>query len=187
MDDIRVQEIRAAADPDGNIAAMLPWLKKHPGPIYTSRAHPDYPGLVEFPLADVLNSCGGNRYFNSTPAYAVAYAIHIGVKKIICFGCDFTYPDAHSAEKGRACLEFWLGFASARGIELSFPKTTTLHDACVPPAERLYGYDAVKVEITGETGNESVSLIPRDVLPTAEEIEKRYDHDAHPNPLVQSS
>lgn len=184
MDDPRIQEIRAAAHPQSNIAAMLPWLRAYHGPGFTSRAHPDYPGLAEFPLADVLNSCGGNRYFNSTPAYAIAYAIHIGVKKIFCFGMDYTLQSAHDAEKGRACAEFWLGFASARGIELSFPKTTTLHDACVPPAERLYGYDTVNVEITGESGTEQVRLVPRDVLPTAEEIEARYDHSAHPNQLV---
>jgi|ERR1035437_2522209 SAM-dependent methyltransferase len=175
-DDVRIQQIRADADPNGNIAAMLPWLKTHPGPIYTGRTHPDYPGLVEYPLADVLNSCGGNRYFNSTAALAMAYAVHIGVKKIFFFGADFSYASSHSAERGRACVEFWIGFAMARGITVSIAGTSTLLDACVPPAERLYGYDTVKVEITGQTGNESVSFVPREILPTAAEIEKRYDH-----------
>src|SRR5690349_20483929 len=50
MDDVRIQEIRAAANPDSNIATMLKWMKVHPGPIYTSRPHEDYPGLVAFPL-----------------------------------------------------------------------------------------------------------------------------------------
>jgi hypothetical protein len=48
----------------------------------------------------VINSCG-IAYFNNTAAYAVAYAVHIGVKKITLFGCDYTYPNAHDAEKGR--------------------------------------------------------------------------------------
>jgi hypothetical protein len=43
MDDVRIQEIRAAARPESNIATMLGWMRKHPGPIYTSRLHPDYP------------------------------------------------------------------------------------------------------------------------------------------------
>jgi hypothetical protein len=184
MDDVRIQEIRAAADPRGNIAAMLAWLKTHPGPVYTSRTHEDYPGLVEFPLADVLNSCANQRYFNSTAAYAVAFAIHLGVRKIICFGMDFTYPDAHSAEKGRGCVEFWLGLAVARGIELSLPRTTTLLDACVPPAERFYGYDTLELAISGPDGAETVTFTPRETLPSAEEIEARYDHTRHPNPLV---
>jgi hypothetical protein len=89
MDDIRIQQIRADADPSGNIAAMLPWLKTIDIPVYTSRPHPDYPNLVAYPLAEVLNNCSGERYFNSTAAYAVALAVSMGVKKIILAGCDF--------------------------------------------------------------------------------------------------
>src|SRR5262245_4316728 len=73
MDDVRVQEARAAAG-NKKIGAMLGWVRKHPGPIYTSRVHPDYPGLVVFPLEAVVNKlrCG---WFNNTVAYAVAMAI----------------------------------------------------------------------------------------------------------------
>jgi SAM-dependent methyltransferase len=176
MDDVRIQEARGAANPSGNIAAMLPWLRNHPGPIYTSRPHPDYPGLVPYPLQDVLNSCIGQRYFNSTAAYAVAFAIHLGVKKIILFGFDFSYANSHDAEKGRACVEFWLGIAVARGIQLAMPGTTTLLDACGPKDQRLYGYDTLKVSIGGPSGAEIVSFEPREVIPSAEEIEARYDH-----------
>jgi hypothetical protein len=183
MDDVRVQEIRAAAKPDSNIAAMLQWLKKHPGPIYTSRANPDYPGLVEFPLEDLINHLG-YAYLNNTAAYAVAYAVHIGVKKISLFGCDFTYPDAHDAEKGRGCVEFWLGQAVARGIQLQLPGTTSLMDACVPPEEKQYGYDLVDIKITGVVGDLKVSFSDRETLPTAEAIEARYDHSQHTNPLM---
>jgi hypothetical protein len=48
MDDVAVQAIRGAANPDGNIAAMLPWLARHPGPIYTSIVRDGYPGMVHF-------------------------------------------------------------------------------------------------------------------------------------------
>jgi hypothetical protein len=183
MDDVRIQEIRAAAAPESNIAVMLKWMRKHPGPIITSRAHPDYPGLVEFPLADVINDLGF-AYLNNTAAYAVAYAIHIGVKKISLYGCDFTYPNAHDAEKGRACVEFWLGFAKARGIQIATANSSSLIDACVPWEEKLYGYDAVKVSMKKDGEKYAVEFTLRDVLPSAEEIEARYDHSAHPNKLV---
>jgi hypothetical protein len=49
MDDVRIQMLRAEAAPDSNIARMLEWLRKHPGPIYTSRPHPDFPGTVWYP------------------------------------------------------------------------------------------------------------------------------------------
>lgn len=185
MDDVRIQEIRAAALPDSNIAHMLTWLKKHPGPIYTSRAHPDYPGLVEFPLEDVV-AATGQGYFNNTAAYAVAYAIYIGVKKISLYGCDYTYPNAHEAEKGRACLEFWLGYAAAKGIKLSMPKHTTLMDALVTDNKRYYGYNAVEIHRTRDaTGRIRFEFKDRPVLPTAAQIEADYDHSVHPNLLVK--
>lgn len=185
MDDVRVQEIRAAARPKSNIAAMLEWMKRHSGPIYTSVPHPDYPGCVAFPLQDVINSCGW-AYFNSTAAYAVAYAVHIGVEKLSLFGMDFTYPKAHDAEKGRGCVEFHLGIAAARGIRIGLPSVTSLMDSCAPIDERVYGYDGVSLEMEEhEGGDVTVTMTPKESLPTAEEIERRYDHARHPNPLVK--
>ena len=185
MDDVRIQELRAAADPDSNIAAMLTWLKKHPGPIYTSQPHADYPGMVKYPLADVLNSCDGQQYMNSTAAHAIAFAVHLGVKKIMCFGMDFTLPNSYHAEQGRACVEFWLGFARARGIDIRVPQESSLLDACEPWERRIYGYDAVHLKVKGSPGNYRVSMKPRKELPTAAEIEHRYDHSRHPNPLMR--
>jgi SAM-dependent methyltransferase len=184
MDDIRVQERRAVAAPESNIAAMVRWLKTSRVPVVTSRAHPDYPALVEFPLEDVLNNLE-HDYFNSTAAYAVAFAIHIGATKISCFGFDFTYANSHQAEKGRACVEFWLGVAKARGIKLSMPKTTTLMDAMSERKDRLYGYDTLDVIFDiQEDGSVKLQFKPLDEIPTAAEMEKRYDHTAHPNSLV---
>jgi hypothetical protein len=187
MDDVLVQEARAAAHPKGNIAAMLEWMKDHQRPVYTSLVSSDgrdrsaYPTLVEFPLQDVINNLG-YCYFNSTAAFAVAYAVHLGVKKISLFGIDFTYANTHHAEKGRACVEFWLGFAAARGITIGLSDRTSLMDAVEP---RVYGYDAVDVHIAEQSnGMARVILTPVD-LPSAEEVEHRYDHSRHPNPLVK--
>lgn len=186
MDDVRIQEIRAAARPESNIAAMLEWLRRHPGPVYTSRPHENYPGLVAYPLAEVMSSCG-MAYFNSTAAYAVAFAVHLGPRRISLFGCDFTYPNAHDAERGRACVEFHLGIAKARGIEIGFPERTSLLDAIYDQAGRLYGYDTLDVEfVERDGGGLDARFTPHDRLPTADEIEARYDHSRHPNPMVRS-
>lgn len=185
MDDVAVQEIRAAARPRSNIARMLDWLRREDGlPIYTSVVRDGYPSLVPYPLEAVVESCGF-AYFNSTAAYAVALAVHLGVKQITLFGCDFTYPKAHDAEKGRACVEFHLGIAAARGIKIGFPDATSLMDAVSPMSERIYGYDAfeISVVIDEQSPDGRLALAPRD-LPSAEEIEARYDHSAHPNALV---
>jgi SAM-dependent methyltransferase len=187
MDDVRIQERRAQALPESNIARMLEWLRVHPGPVVTSRAHPDYPGLVEFPLEDVINDLG-HDYFNSTAAYAVAYAIHIGAKRISLFGLDYTYPNAHDAEKGRACVEFWLGVARSRGVNLTIAKTSSLMDALHSRQERLYGYDTLAIDLKVDaTGRARISFTEREDIPTAEEIEARYDHSAHPNSLMNEA
>lgn len=185
MDDVRIQERRAAAAPDSNIAAMLPWMRRHPGPIYTSISHPDYPGTVAYPLEAVVRDLG-TVYFNSTAAYAVALAIHKGAKHIMCFGIDFTYPNAHDAERGRACVEFWLGVATARGIRVEAPTVSSLLDACYAPEHRFYGYDMVHVRRHEDASGWRYDFVPRDdaETPTAEEVEARYDHSMHPNPLV---
>lgn len=178
LDDVRIQEIRAAAAPESNIAAMLPWLKKSKVPVVTSRAHPDYPALVEFPLEDVLNNLQYD-YFNSTAAYAVAFAIHIGASKISLFGIDFSFENTHQAEKGRACVEYWLGQAQARGIELAVPKNSTLLDARHSRAERLYGYDTLSVNFLMQPdGMVKLDMVPKETLPSAAAIEKAYCHDA---------
>lgn len=188
MDDVKVQEIRAKERPDSNIAAMVRWLKKHRGPVYTSIIRPGYPGLVAFPIEDVLNarhdSNGGAPYFNSTAAYAVAYAVHIGVQRISLFGLDYTLPNAHHAEQGRACVEFWLGIAAARGIEITVPETSSLLDACAPDPERLYGYDCMDVRLEARDDGGVRVVMTEKEPPSASDVEGRYDHRKHPNRLV---
>lgn len=185
MDDMRVQEARAAANPDGNIAGMVRWLQKHPGPVITSV--PRYPGHVAFPLADILNGgydTGGVPYFNSTTAYAVAYALHLQVSRISLFGVDYTLSNRHEAEMGRACVEFWLGIAAARGIEITVPEQSSLLDACQTDRDRLYGYDCVDVAWRSDGGQLVVEMTDRPGEIDAAEVERRYDHSKHPNPLM---
>jgi SAM-dependent methyltransferase len=178
MDDVRIQQIRADAKPDSNIAAMLEWLKTSRVPVITSRAHPDYPALREFPLEDVLNTLGYD-YFNNTGAYAVAYAIYSGATKISLFGMDYTYPNVGQAERGRACVEFWLGFARAHGIDICLPTATSLLDSQHIGQSRLYGYDCVDIALHEQPdGTVRVDFTEKTELPTAEQIEKNYDHSA---------
>lgn len=113
------------------------WLYKHPGPIYTQREYEGFPGSVKYPLEDVLNTLGF-AYLNNTTAYALAYAIHIGVKHIKLYGMDFTYANNRGfAEAGRACIEHWIRDANWRGIKVTIAQTSTLMDT---NDRVLYGY-----------------------------------------------
>ena len=116
------------------------WLQRHPGPVYSTEADPRCPGVVEYPLEQVLNA-HGFVYLNTTVAYAIAYASWIEVPQIRLFGCDFTYPDHHAAESGRACAEFWMAVAIAKGLHVQVCQSSTLFDSAVPFAKRLYAYE----------------------------------------------
>ena len=184
MDDVRVQEARAEAAPKSNIANMVKWLRKHPGPIYTCHVEPGYPGLVEYPLEDVINATG-EYYFNNTTAYALAYAIHYGATAISIFGCDFSYANSHHAEKGRACMEFWIAIAKQRGIQINLPRNTSLLDAY--EGAEFYGYcDGHELFLEDDNGKVRVKMTPKD-LPTAAEIEHRYDHKRPTSPHVEET
>ena len=140
MDDIEsILKPLISANPTCMTAGMMDWLPVHPGPVYTSKAYPEFPGTVDYPLEDVINAVG-HIYFNTSVAYAVGLAIHLKVKEIGLYGCDFTYPDTHVAESGRACVEFLLGIAGANGAKIVIAGDSTLLDASLTVGQKLYGY-----------------------------------------------
>lgn len=188
MDDIRVQEIRAEAQPQSFVAGMLEWMRETDKPIITCKTYPEYPTTELYPLKEVLDEIG-TPYLNTTVAYAVALAITIGVKRLALYGADFSYPQLHKREKGRGCVEFLLGIAATRGIAVELAQNTTLMDANEPsdhsilaedgnkyPA-RLYGYDTEHVILThAKDEGWHVDVQPREKIPTAEEMEAKYAH-----------
>ena len=177
MDDCKVQEARAAAQPNGNVAGMVRWLKQHPR-FYTSRVYDDYPGAMEYPLQDVVDNIG-TTYLNNTVAYAVALAIKERASHIALHGCDYSYQDLHKAERGRGCVEFLLGLAAARGIAIEVAGDSSLLDANVKDGMRLYGYDAYDVRFEREkNGRLIVRKDLRKTLPSAAEMEQRYCYEA---------
>lgn len=129
---------KASRDENPGLKGYATWLKAHPGPIYTQKVYPKFPGSVAYPLEDVLNTVG-YAYANTTVAYAVMFAIHLGVKTLKLYGMDFTTMDNRAfAEAGRACVEYWLAVACARGIRVVISKSCSLCDQSM--GRRLYGY-----------------------------------------------
>jgi hypothetical protein len=58
---------KAARSENPPLVGYNDWLHRHPGPIYTQKAYPEFPGSVEYPLEEVVNSVG-YPYFNTTVA-----------------------------------------------------------------------------------------------------------------------
>lgn len=135
MDDLRYFTKAARNAP--HLAGYADWLAKHPR-IVTSVSYLEFPGSMDYPLSDVVADLG-YAYFNNTVAYAIALAIHLKVKEIKIYGCDFTYANNRGfAEAGRACVEYWLAVACHRGIKVSIASTSTLCDQST--GRQLYGY-----------------------------------------------
>lgn len=175
MDDLRVQEKRALAGNE-KIGNMLKWMEHSKVPIMTSTPYPHYPASIEYPLEDVVAKTG-IAYFNSTPAYALAYAIVAGATEVALYGMDYNWAGSSEVEPGRACLEFWCGIAMSRRVQIKVPKGTTLLDQDKPHS--FYGYDGRKVLMhPDENGKLKFEFGEIDVsnLPSAEEMERRYDH-----------
>jgi len=119
---------------------MAKVLVKHEGPIYTCELDPRCPGLVEFPLVEVMNACR-TGYFNNTVAYAIGFAIAAKVGEIHLYGIDFSYKGhVHFAEAGRACCEFLLSKAIDQGIRVGISQESSLLDTNEPVQSKLYGY-----------------------------------------------
>lgn len=168
MDDMRTTLPKESAEGRSVATGLLKWLKKHPGPVYTSTYYPEFPGAVEYPLRDVLEAIGGLPYLNTTVAYAFAYAMYLKVPEVHLYGCDFTYPDLHIGESGRGCLEFLMGRAATQGMKLVVPQTTTLIDSHVADGQRFYGYPHGMYSRVTDGGKVEISRTP---FPTEEQKE----------------
>lgn len=107
---------------------MCEYALKDNIPFYTSHPHPKYPNHVIYPFDRVSAALGGITYFNTSVAYAIALAMADGFNEIGLFGCDFSYPDVHIAESGRACCEFLMGIGTQRGIRFAVAQSSTLMD-----------------------------------------------------------
>lgn len=143
MDDVRL----LMKDPDPDMPLMLNAMKKHPGPIYTSRPHPDFPALVAYPLEAVANEFFTD-YFNNVTAYMIALACAYRVSHLSLFGVDFRAMDSKDAPHGRECVEFWLGIAHILGITVEIPTTSPLlgMEGIVKNRgiRELYGYETLE-------------------------------------------
>ena len=107
---------------------MCDYALKDGIPFYTSHPHPMYPNHVVYPFDMVVRNLG-TYYMNGSVAYALALAIAEGFTDIGMWGADFSYPNAHVSESGRANVEFLMGLAMARGIKVFVAQSSTLMDA----------------------------------------------------------
>ena len=99
------------------------WIREAPIPTYMIEAHDDLPNAVRFPIEKVIKDAGID-YFTSTVAFEVGLALYEGFNEISLYGIDLIVGTEYSVQK--ACLEFWLGIAHARGVNVRIPEQSAL-------------------------------------------------------------
>lgn len=99
------------------------WLQQSPVPVIMCERQPDMPKSVRFPIERAI-ALTGRDYFTSTPAFMVAYALLEGYEEIAIYGIDLIVGQEYDYQK--ACMEYWLGVATARGVKVTIPPQSAL-------------------------------------------------------------
>jgi len=106
---------------DSAIGRTLADPNKIPCRYMTSKAHPNMPMGIEYPLQEIIDFFEleeeNTDWFNNTVAYAVAYAIYKGYDEIHLHGIDYM-GDTEIRLRQKECTTFWLGVAMGRGIRI---------------------------------------------------------------------
>ena len=110
----------------GTVHAVPVVMQGHFNAVPTSYPYPRERVMAEF-----------GRYFRCTAAWALALALHEGYREIGLYGIDFQpdFPDPQ-APKQRANVEYYIGLARGRGVEVKIASGSHL---C--REEGLYGFE----------------------------------------------
>ncbi|MHC4338299.1 MAG: hypothetical protein ACYSTG_10215, partial [Planctomycetota bacterium] len=125
------------------------WLQQDHGDktIWMLERDERVPNSKRYPLDDVLTLVP-YPYLRSTPAQALALAIHLGYKHIALYGSELS----SNTEYGYQAINyaFWIGFAHGRGIDLDLQCwQKEFYD------QPIYGYEG-ELQIPGSTFDERV-------------------------------
>ena len=129
------------------------WIARCPFPLYVP------PSLMNaseravlFPLEAVLTEFP-DAPFSCTFAFQIALALQLGFETIGLFGVELAYGSRRERTVEWACVNWWVGFAEGRGVEILRPQTSRLGRHPV-----LYGFE-YKEEI--ESTNSYLRAIAR--------------------------
>lgn len=115
--------------------AYVKWLGEKQFPVAAPIDIPQYkalfPRATQFPWRELVMEFGP-YFFTSTFAWAMAYAIHQGVKEISLYGVDMSSKDEYIQQRPGG--QYFIMMALGRGIRVSIPDES---DLLQPPP--LYG------------------------------------------------
>lgn len=100
----------------------------------------DVPGCVRLPIEEMTAKyCNDNvPYFTSTLAHMLVYAFYLGYKSITLYG--FEMESGTEYEHQRACVEYWIGYGRAQGIQIEAPGANILKGEHYAYTSWMQGY-----------------------------------------------
>lgn len=105
-------------------------------PVYMLEAYENIPGVVKFPGMDMVKHFG-HRYFTSTGAWLVAYAVYVGVAELEIWGFEMHPTGEHAGQ--RAGFLYWVQEARKQGINVIVPKGAIGHPDGDGTGDKLIG------------------------------------------------
>ena len=100
-------------------------------PVYMDKHYDEFPTSVEYPLQEIVKEFG--RYATSSICWMLMLAIHEGFKRIHIYACDMA--EQREYERERPAIEYYVGLARGKGIEVFIPAESDLMKSHV-----LYGF-----------------------------------------------
>ena len=105
-------------------------------PIISLHHFSEIKNFVHYPYDEIVEEFKTD-FFTDTVCYMLAYAIHEGYEKIHMYGIDMATQMEYMIERGG--VEFWVGMAMGRGIEVTNTKGSMV---CKPVMGVPYGQKA---------------------------------------------
>jgi len=102
-------------------------------PVMIREKHKLFPNGIVFPIDKMPF-----RYFTSTIAFMIAYAIYEKVDSIDIYSVPLFYKDEYTEQ--RPCIEFWIGYAMGQGIEVIIHKPSYILSS--HPHYGVYAFDS---------------------------------------------
>lgn len=134
---------------------------------------PDIPQALEFPMERVQALAPDFGYYHACSIdWMIAFAIVEGAQEIALYGVE----QQHTAEPfgSRACMEFWSGFAVARGIKVSSVQGSTFKLAHLCYTKIPYAVDPTWLPFEDRTDPDST------ISKNRRELQKAVDADSRP-------
>lgn len=121
-------------------------------PVVTAGDYSALKNNIIYPAEEVIEYFGV-AFFLNVMSWMIAYAIMLEPKRLSLYGCDMRSDSGDEYRLGeRGCVEFWLGVAMGKGIDLGLPQESFLLKRIM--RGNFYGYHLRK------TGKGLDELIP---------------------------